>query len=313
MLFQINNNLNFGEKEKKWLYPRFFNPLYSTLIKANYVRSGTHSYVVSSHVQERETKHESSDGNRRLIVVPAGSSSTLISSPDRLEYNSETDTIDGYGSDDDDESPHKDGYSETESNAKYYSNSSPLSLIPVSANNQIYSHVPHTAMFNRNLAALTIGQFLPNIGGFNGAASNFVQTTSKSNNDSGVGPAECSSPDDRKRAKRNRTFIDPATEVPRLEEWFQKNRHPSQHDFLDYTDTLNGMLYRQKSPKLEMKNVQFWFKNRRAKDKRLKVSLHDSLNNNLSSPNSYNQSATVSLNTYTVDTLKNHDLNTVTS
>lgn len=32
---------------------------------------------------------------------------------------------------------------------------------------------------------------------------------------------------------------------------------------------------RQKFPRLESKNVQFWFKNRRAKCKRLKMSLYD--------------------------------------
>lgn len=34
-------------------------------------------------------------------------------------------------------------------------------------------------------------------------------------------------------------------------------------------------LSRQKFPRLESKNVQFWFKNRRAKCKRLKMSLYD--------------------------------------
>ncbi len=29
-----------------------------------------------------------------------------------------------------------------------------------------------------------------------------------------------------------------------------------------YTDDLNAMPYRQKFPKLEQKNIQFWFKNR---------------------------------------------------
>jgi len=33
--------------------------------------------------------------------------------------------------------------------------------------------------------------------------------------------------------------------------------------------------YSQKFPRLESKNVQFWFKNRRAKCKRLKMSLYD--------------------------------------
>lgn len=35
------------------------------------------------------------------------------------------------------------------------------------------------------------------------------------------------------------------------------------------------MVFRQNFPRLESKNVQFWFKNRRAKCKRLKMSLYD--------------------------------------
>lgn len=77
------------------------------------------------------------------------------------------------------------------------------------------------------------------------------------------------------RRKRNRTFIDPVTEVPRLEQWFSLNTHPSHNMILKYTDELNCMAYRQKFPRLEPKNVQFWFKNRRAKCKRLKMSLFD--------------------------------------
>ena len=78
------------------------------------------------------------------------------------------------------------------------------------------------------------------------------------------------------RRKRNRTFIDPVTEVPRLEQWFSINTHPSHTLILKYTEELNCMAYRQKFPRLEPKNVQFWFKNRRAKCKRLKMSLFDS-------------------------------------
>ncbi|XP_030756173.1 uncharacterized protein LOC115882316 [Sitophilus oryzae] len=78
------------------------------------------------------------------------------------------------------------------------------------------------------------------------------------------------------RRKRNRTFIDPVTEVPRLEQWFALNTHPSHNLIIKYTEELNCMAYRQKFPRLEPKNVQFWFKNRRAKCKRLKMSLYDS-------------------------------------
>ncbi|RZF47274.1 hypothetical protein LSTR_LSTR004983 [Laodelphax striatellus] len=89
------------------------------------------------------------------------------------------------------------------------------------------------------------------------------------------------------RRKRNRTFIDPVSEVPRLEQWFALNTHPSHNLILKYTDDLNRMPYRQKFPRLEPKNVQFWFKNRRAKCKRLKMSLFDSPNSGLPPQPSY--------------------------
>ncbi|XP_050324314.1 uncharacterized protein LOC126755644 isoform X1 [Bactrocera neohumeralis] len=85
-----------------------------------------------------------------------------------------------------------------------------------------------------------------------------------------------SSMSNEERRKRNRTFIDPVTEVPKLEQWFALNTHPSHNLILKYTEDLNTMPYRQKFPRLESKNVQFWFKNRRAKCKRLKMSLYDS-------------------------------------
>ena len=74
---------------------------------------------------------------------------------------------------------------------------------------------------------------------------------------------------DSEKRKRNRTFIDPVSEVPRLEDWFVHNTHPSHALIARYTDDLNSLPYRQKFPKLEQKNIQFWFKNRRAKCKRL--------------------------------------------
>lgn len=74
------------------------------------------------------------------------------------------------------------------------------------------------------------------------------------------------SPDDSiRRIRRSRTFIDPITEVPRLQAWFSQNTHPSHSQIVCYTDDLNKLPYRQKFPKLEPKNVQFWFKNHRAK------------------------------------------------
>ncbi|XP_063991879.1 homeobox protein dve-1 [Diachasmimorpha longicaudata] len=89
------------------------------------------------------------------------------------------------------------------------------------------------------------------------------------------GPAGCPASMLDERRKRNRTFIDPVTEVPRLENWFGHNTHPSHALILKYTEELNRMPYRQKFPRLEPKNVQFWFKNRRAKCKRLKMALFE--------------------------------------
>ena len=51
---------------------------------------------------------------------------------------------------------------------------------------------------------------------------------------------------DSEKRKRNRTFIDPVSEVPRLEEWFQLNTHPSHALIARYTEELNHLPYRQK-------------------------------------------------------------------
>ncbi|KAH7636661.1 hypothetical protein HUG17_6867 [Dermatophagoides farinae] len=87
------------------------------------------------------------------------------------------------------------------------------------------------------------------------------------NNNSGNSSHNPESPEGR-RTRRSRTFIDPMSEVPRLESWFMSNTHPAHSQIVRYTDELNKMPYRQKFPKLEPKNIQFWFKNRRAKFKR---------------------------------------------
>lgn len=73
------------------------------------------------------------------------------------------------------------------------------------------------------------------------------------------------------RKKRSRVFIDPLSEIPKLEKWFQEDTHPSSYMIEKYTEELNHSEYRQRFPKLEPKNVQLWFKNHRAKVKRTRL------------------------------------------
>ncbi|XP_050361557.1 uncharacterized protein LOC126780880 isoform X3 [Nymphalis io] len=122
--------------------------------------------------------------------------------------------------------------------------------------------VPNHPMFGHGI--MYMSQYMsgfPGVGGVPGEGA------------SGLNLALAGASDERR--KRNRTFIDPVSEVPVLEQWFSMNTHPSHNLILKYTEELNRMPYRQKFPRLESKNVQFWFKNRRAKCKRLKMSLYE--------------------------------------
>lgn len=60
----------------------------------------------------------------------------------------------------------------------------------------------------------------------------------------GAGGLNLSGLSNDERRKRNRTFIDPVTEVPKLEQWFAMNTHPSHNLILKYTEDLNRMPYR---------------------------------------------------------------------
>ena len=64
---------------------------------------------------------------------------------------------------------------------------------------------------------------------------------------------------DPEKRKRNRTFIDPVSEVPRLEEWFILNTHPSHALIARYTEELNRLPYRQKVHFLV--NSDLWLQN----------------------------------------------------
>ena len=74
---------------------------------------------------------------------------------------------------------------------------------------------------------------------------------------------------DQNRLRRNRIFIDPTSEVPKLEQWFAIETHPD-HILIERICTeLNEGEYRTKFPKLESKHIRLWFKNHRAKVKRI--------------------------------------------
>lgn len=73
------------------------------------------------------------------------------------------------------------------------------------------------------------------------------------------------------KRRRTRVFIDPLSEIPKLEKWFIQDTHPSSYMIDKFCDELNRAEYRQKFPKLEAKNVQLWFKNHRAKVKRMRL------------------------------------------
>ncbi|XP_021365208.1 mucin-12-like [Mizuhopecten yessoensis] len=87
-------------------------------------------------------------------------------------------------------------------------------------------------------------------------------------------PHHKASPGNAHRKRRTRVFIDPMTEIPKLEKWFTEDTHPSSYMIDKYCEDLNRSDYRQKFPKLEPKNVQLWFKNHRAKVKRMRVTSH---------------------------------------
>lgn len=71
-------------------------------------------------------------------------------------------------------------------------------------------------------------------------------------------------------------FIDPISEVPILEHYFSIETYPDHYLIEKICDILNKGEYRFKFPKLEARNIQLWFKNHRAKLKRLKTAASES-------------------------------------
>ena len=86
-------------------------------------------------------------------------------------------------------------------------------------------------------------------------------------------------------SRRNRVFIDPISEVPILEHYFSIETYPDHYLIEKICENLNKGEYRYKFPKLESRNIQLWFKNHRAKLKRLKSNTSSSnLNQTQSNP-----------------------------
>lgn len=67
---------------------------------------------------------------------------------------------------------------------------------------------------------------------------------------------------------RMRTSFDPEMELPKLQEWFKANPHPSRQQIQAYVVLLNALDSRRGRKPLDINNVVYWFKNARAAAKR---------------------------------------------
>lgn len=95
------------------------------------------------------------------------------------------------------------------------------------------------SMFSHSI--MYMSHYIPQISQGVGPAALLPNTSPNALGQSGVCGLNLSSDE---RRKRNRTFIDPVTEVPKLEQWFAMNTHPSHNLILKYTEDLNRMPYR---------------------------------------------------------------------
>ncbi|CAD6189331.1 unnamed protein product [Caenorhabditis auriculariae] len=76
---------------------------------------------------------------------------------------------------------------------------------------------------------------------------------------------------------RSRLMFDPLSELPVLEKWFEENPHPTWMQIDQYTQALNGCPYRENYPHISQHNVKIWFKNRRAKCKRMQTGMMEKM------------------------------------
>ena len=106
---------------------------------------------------------------------------------------------------------------------------------------------------------------------------------------------------DYNRSRRNRIFIDPSSEVPKLEQWFAIETHPDHILIERICSELNDGEYRRKFPKLESKHIRLWFKNHRAKVKRLGRVHQSSTNSNEDEEKQQHSSKHLRLSSSTLD------------
>lgn len=113
-----------------------------------------------------------------------------------------------------------------------------------SKRNLSFPIVPNS-MFSHSI--MYMSHYIPQMGGHGGSGGVGGAGGQPSNmSPQSMSPAglSMSSLSNDERRKRNRTFIDPVTEVPKLEQWFAMNTHPSHNLILKYTEDLNRMPYR---------------------------------------------------------------------
>lgn len=103
----------------------------------------------------------------------------------------------------------------------------PITMVPSSM-------FPHSFMY--------MSQYMP--GGLGSQAAHLAQGLPGSSGGLGGPNMGMTGLSNEERRKRNRTFIDPVSEVPKLERWFETNTHPSHNQIQKYTEELNKNAYR---------------------------------------------------------------------
>ncbi|KAE9551981.1 hypothetical protein FO519_004805 [Halicephalobus sp. NKZ332] len=142
--------------------------------------------------------------------------------------------------------------------------------LPLAASNQLTQQFANifSQMGNANFAALS-KEFSSSNPATSRDSSTPSKTESKSSNGTGNENQREGSQSNTPNVARSRLMFDPLSELPILERWFEENPHPGWMQIEQYTDMLNGLPYRQNYPPISTHNVKIWFKNRRAKCKRL--------------------------------------------